>query len=128
MKLLLIIGILSSSFFVNSYAFSAEKNLPTKIEIKKAYESDEYFRYTYKYPNIPQIVDFNIIKCGQTGARNFVDSTGSYKRYDYKCRLILSLDNGVDYEEVLSLYRKGNSNLSVSHSFYKNDPFRTSFP
>ncbi|WP_334070080.1 hypothetical protein [Acinetobacter colistiniresistens] len=128
MKLFSIICFLLSSILISSVAFSAENILPTKIEIKKTYETDEDFKNFRNNPNIPQIIDFSIVKCDQTGARNFIDSTGKYKRYDYKCRLILSLDNGVEYEEVLSLFRKGNSKLFVSHSFYRNDPLRHSFP
>ena len=105
-------SVLSSSILISSVAFSAEKPLPTKIEIKNAYETDEAFKNFHNNPNIPQIIDFE----------------GKYKRYDYKCRLILSLDNGIDYEEVLSLYRNGNSKLFVMHSFYGNDPLRSHFP
>jgi hypothetical protein len=128
MRLFSIISILSSSILISSVAFSAESILPNKIEIKKAYETDEYFKNLYKNPNIPQIIDFSITKCNQTGARNFVDLTGKYKRYDYKCRIILSLDNNIEYEEILSLYRKGSSKLFVSHSFYGIDPLRSHFP
>lgn len=128
MKLFSIISVLSSSILISSIAFSAEKPLPTRIEIKKAYETDEAFKNFHNNPNIPQIIDFDIIKCSETGSGYLVDLKGRYKRYDYKCRLILSLDNGIDYEEVLSLYRNGNSKLFVMHSFYRNDPLRNHFP
>jgi hypothetical protein len=128
MKLFSIISVLSSSILISSIAFSAEKPLPTRIEIKNAYETDEAFKNFHNNPNIPQIIDFDIIKCSETGSGYLVDLKGKYKRYDYKCRLILSLDNGIDYEEVLSLYRNGNSKLFVNHSFYRNDPLRNHFP
>jgi|ThiBio_inoc_plan_1041526.scaffolds.fasta_scaffold02075_15 hypothetical protein len=128
MKLFSIMSVLSSSILISSVAFSAEKPLPTKIEIKNAYETDKSFKNIYKNPNFPQIIDFDIVKCYETGSGYLVDLKGKYKRYDYKCRLILSLDNGIDYEEVLSLYRNGNSKLFVMHSFYGNDPLRSHFP
>jgi hypothetical protein len=99
MKLFSIMSVLSSSILISSVAFSAEKPLPTKIEIKNAYETDKSFKNIYKNPNFPQIIDFDIVKCYETGSGYLVDLKGKYKRYDYKCRLILSLDNGIDYEE-----------------------------